>query len=128
MKKTVVGVLSLALLAGAVPLAASDTGNDEAQNTRGPGKGNRMAHLQEQLGLSDEQVEQIRSIRQSGGSRDDVRAALTEEQRVMMDEHRSTRQGRRGKGRGPGNGYGPGPGNGPGPANEPHVEAVEDQG
>lgn len=59
----------------------------------------RMAHLQQGLGLSDEQAARIRDIRANGGSREDIRAVLTDEQRALMDEHRAQRQGRRdGKG------------------------------
>lgn len=89
-----------------------------AQDPREPeqamrGQGPRMAHLQLSLGLSQEQVEQIREIRQNGGGRDQVRAVLTDEQRETLDQHRAARQGRgNGDGQRPrdgrGRAYGPG--------------------
>ena len=77
-----------------------DTGRWTSGEGRGMrGRSPRMAHLQQALGLSDEQAAEIREIRANGGSREDVRAVLTDEQRVIMDEHRANRQGRRdGKG------------------------------
>ena len=41
--------------------------------------------MQAHLGLSDEQAEQIKSIREAGGSREEVRAVLTEEQQAKFD-------------------------------------------
>ena len=78
----------------------ADTGRWTSGEGRGMrGRSPRMAHLQQALGLSDEQAAEIREIRANGGSREDVRAVLTDEQRVLMDEHRANRQGRRdGKG------------------------------
>ena len=70
-----------------------------AEGHRGGGEGKRGHHLkrmQEHLQLSDEQVEQIREIRRNGGTRDDVRAVLTEEQVQLMEEHRARRKGQGG--------------------------------
>lgn len=50
--------------------------------------------MQENLGLSQEQMEQIRSIRESGGGREEIRAVMTDEQQAKLDEHRANRQGR----------------------------------
>ena len=76
---------------------------------RGGGeRGDRMARMQEHLGLSDAQVEQMREIRENGGSREDMRAVLTDEQRTLIEEHRAQRRERHG-GKG-GRGYGPPPG------------------
>ncbi len=94
--------------------APSDSGG-QAQGPGMRGQGPRMAHLQQSLGLSQEQVEQIRTIRQNGGGRDEIRAVLTDEQRATLDEHRAARQGsgagaggrpRDGRGRAHGPGYG----------------------
>lgn len=84
------------------------------------GQGARMQHIQQNLGLSQEQVDQIRTIRQNGGGRDEIRAVLTEEQRAKMDQHHAARQGRGGPGnRGdrprPNDGYGNGSGQAPAP-------------
>ncbi|MEJ2384205.1 MAG: hypothetical protein P8Y54_07370, partial [Xanthomonadales bacterium] len=77
-------------------LGESDRGRRTSGEGRGMhGRSPRMAHLQQALGLSDEQAAEIRTIRANGGSREDVRAVLTDEQRALMDEHRANRQGRR---------------------------------
>jgi Spy/CpxP family protein refolding chaperone len=47
--------------------------------------GERAQRMQAHLGLSDEQAEQIKSIREAGGSREEVRAVLTEEQQAKFD-------------------------------------------
>jgi hypothetical protein len=73
------------------------------------GNKQRMAHIQQALGLSQEQMEQIREIRQNGGGREEIRGVLTDEQRATMDEHRAARQGQgQGKGRGKGGRQGQG--------------------
>ena len=51
---------------------------------KGP-SGERARRMQAHLGLSDEQAEQIKSIREAGGSREEVRAVLTEEQQAKFD-------------------------------------------
>jgi Spy/CpxP family protein refolding chaperone len=82
MKATIL-FAALTLVAG---LASAD-GHRE-----GPGKkGDRLKRMQEHLQLTDEQVEQIREIRSNGGSREDVRAVLNEEQIQLMEEHRARR-------------------------------------
>ena len=55
---------------------------------------NLMARMKKHLELSDEQVEDIRKIRQEGGSREDVRAVLTPEQQRKSDDARKNRQGK----------------------------------
>lgn len=62
---------------------------------RGQGKGPNLERMQQHLGLSDEQVAQIRQIKAEGGSREDIEAVLTDEQRQKMVEHRKQRQGKR---------------------------------
>jgi len=47
--------------------------------------GERARRMQAHLGLSDEQAEEIKSIREAGGSREEVRAVLTEEQQAKFD-------------------------------------------
>ena len=86
MKKQIlvlVGVLACSSLA-----MAGDRGGD------GRG-GDRLARMQQHLSLTDAQVEEIRAIRENGGSREDVRAILSDEQRAMIEEHRA-RRGERG--------------------------------
>ena len=123
MKKVITGMVFITLITTAVHAASESVEEGQGPKMRGGGNGQRMAHLQQALGLSDEQVAQIHEIRQNGGGRDEVRSVLTDEQRAMMDEHRANRQGRGGQGRGPGRGYG----YGPGPANPP-AEVQEEDG
>ena len=72
-------------------------------------RGDRMARMQEHLGLSDAQIEHIRGIRKNGGSREDMRAVLTDDQRTTMDQHHRNRKNHGGdqRGRPPANGERP---------------------
>jgi len=88
MKKTLIGMIALALILGTSTVSASPSGGKGLR-----GDSPRLSKLQQSLGLSDEQVEEIRSIRANGGSRDDVRAVLDDEQRAMLDTRRARRQG-----------------------------------
>jgi Spy/CpxP family protein refolding chaperone len=90
MKKTLITLFSLALIAGAATVHASPSGGKGLR-----GDSPRLSKLQQSLGLSDAQVDEIREIRANGGSRDDVRAVLDEEQRAMLDTRRARRQGLR---------------------------------
>ena len=114
-------MLASILLIGCAVAQAQDPGDPGGPGQAMRGQGPRMAHLQQSLGLSQEQVEQIREIRQNGGGRDQVRAVLTDEQRETLDQHRAARQGRgNGDGERPrdgrGRAYGPGYGRGAEPA------------
>ena len=46
------------------------------------------ARMQQELGITDEQRQQMREIRQNGGSREDAAAVLTDEQRQKMQQWR----------------------------------------
>jgi Spy/CpxP family protein refolding chaperone len=46
------------------------------------------ARMQYELGITDEQRQQMREIRQNGGSREDAAAVLTDEQRRKMQQWR----------------------------------------
>lgn len=59
-------------------------------------KGHRMEYLRKELDLSDEQVEQMREIHEEGGSREDVRAVLTEDQQEQFDQMKKDRKGGKG--------------------------------
>ncbi len=99
MKMVLILILALAVVSAAT-LAGDKEGN------RG---GDRMARMQEQLGLSDEQMKQIREIRENGGSREEMRAVFTDEQRALIKERRAQMEASGGKGRGgKGNGRGHG--------------------
>lgn len=56
-------------------------------------RGDRAGRLQKALDLSDEQVAEIREIHAAGGSRDEVRAVLTEEQQAAFDDMRARHKG-----------------------------------
>ena len=87
--KVLILALSLTLVSSAV-LAQSE---DE------PPSGNKVAKLermQNNLGLTDEQVEQMRDIRQEGGSREDMNAVLNPEQRAKAAKLRKTHKGKGG--------------------------------
>lgn len=107
MKHVLISILLLTFAASAV--WAQPQGKRMGPGMRGQGQSPRMQLAQQNLGLSQEQVEQINTIRRNGGGRDEIRAALTEEQRAMMDAHRAARQGQGGpgnRGNRPGRGYG----------------------
>ena len=84
-------VLMLGLAVAAAPVFAEETGDQQGKGPRG---GDRMARMQEHLGLSDEQVQQMRQIRENGGGREEMHAVLTGEQLATLEEHRSRMKGR----------------------------------
>ena len=61
----------------------------------------RMERMQQHLELSDEQVAEMRRIREEGGGREEVRALMTDEQRDKFDQmrerHRKQKHGRTGE-------------------------------
>lgn len=67
-----------------------------AQPAGGPPDGGnraRMAMMEEKLGLSDEQVAQMREIRDNGGSMAEMHAVLTPEQQAKMAQMRKAHSG-----------------------------------
>lgn len=48
-----------------------------------------VKRLQENLDLSDEQLAQIQEAQAGGGTRNEIRATLTDEQRIQLKEHRA---------------------------------------
>ncbi len=71
-------------LAGALilsPLASAERGEGQG---RGEHHQKRAQHMQQQFGVTDEQLAEMRQIRQNGGSREDMRAVLSAEQREQM--------------------------------------------
>jgi Spy/CpxP family protein refolding chaperone len=61
--------------------------------------GNKFAKLermQNNLGLTDEQLDQMRDIRQAGGSREDMNAVLNPEQQAKVAKLRKTHKGKGG--------------------------------
>lgn len=83
--RTHIAAIATTLVIAVSPLALAQQGGQH-------GKGPNLERMQQHLDLSDEQVEQIRQIRDDGGSREDVKAVLTEEQQQKMAEHRKKQQ------------------------------------
>jgi len=52
------------------------------------GSAERIARMQKNLGLTDDQVKKMLEISERGGSREEMRAVLTDEQKVIMRERR----------------------------------------
>ena len=106
MKLIVVTITLVALLAASAFAGHGEGGKSQHQNggSQGQGEGrrgsgDRMARMQERLGLSDDQVSQMQGIRERGGSREDMRAVLTEDQRAQIDAHRAQRKAQDGEAR-----------------------------
>jgi hypothetical protein len=76
-------------------VAALFTGT-AASEERPDQRGDRLARMQEHLQLSDEQVAEMRRIRDSGGTRKEMFAVLDDSQRARLEEHRAHRKGWRG--------------------------------
>lgn len=95
MKRPLAFTLPLALFAASA-VAQPDL---DANPHHRSGGGDRIARMQKNLGLTDDQVKQMREIRERGGSREEMRAVLTDEQRVMMQERRRQAQERKQNGR-----------------------------
>jgi len=103
MKKLVAGAVFLILLSATahaqidrykVP-EGSDTDSEQGEDqSRG---GDPLARMQKNLGLSDEQVTQLREIRQRDGSREEMRAVFTDEQWALMQERRRQAKSQKGK-------------------------------
>ena len=89
MKKILILILAMAMTSGAT-LADDEKGKQR--------KGDRMARMQQNLDLSDEQVAQIRQIRDNGGSKEEFLAVLTEEQIELMKKRRAEMKGKGRKG------------------------------
>lgn len=68
---------------------------DAAREGRGKDPGRRAEHLKRELGLSDAQAQEIREIFDAGGTREEVRAVLTEEQRGKLDALRAQKKAQR---------------------------------
>jgi TolA-binding protein len=109
MKRLIVYVLLMLMSSVTVHAQSGSEGDgdrqDPSQNqsqsqNRGQsqkGGGDRIAQMQKNLHLSDEQVKQMHKIREDGGDRKQIRAVLTDEQRALMRERRKS-QGNKGKG------------------------------
>ena len=88
MKTSISMILGLAL-ASSMAIAEKPEG--------GRGKGDpeqRMQRMQQHLGLSDDQMSQMREIKANGGGREEMRGVLNEEQQAKMREHRKAKKAR----------------------------------
>ena len=85
MKKLLFSIMLITLLAPTVYAEQNQSGNRQGDAQRGQ----RMAQLRRHLDHSDEQVAEMKKIRKNGGSQEEMRAVLTDEQRVKMDELRA---------------------------------------
>lgn len=101
MKKLIAVTVMLVLLSATAHAQSSgykappDSGKDTGQAGNQPAGRERLQRMQNRLGLSDEQVSQLREIRQRGGSREEIRAVFTDEQWAMMQERRRQANTRR---------------------------------
>ena len=104
MKQLIAGAVMLVLLSVTahaqidrykIPPESGDKSEQVENQTRG---GDGLARMQKNLDLSDEQVTQLREIRERGGSREEVRAVLTDEQLALMQERRRQTKSKRAKG------------------------------
>ena len=85
MNKKIIAVIAAALVAA--PLAFAEGKGNGQQSSEHRAK-HRAAHMPEQFGVSDEQLAQMREIRANGGSREDVQAVLSDDQRTQMEQWR----------------------------------------
>lgn len=94
-KKEVRAVLSDEQKAKAQEMKAA-RGNSDKGKSRKEGKSTvtdeQLSKMQEALGLSDEQLAEMRQIRDGGGSAKEVRAVLTEEQKAQVQARKQTRK------------------------------------
>lgn len=92
----VVSMIAGGLLLSQVSIAESGDKDERRQQHR--------QHMQEQFGVTDDQFSQMREIRSNGGSREDMKAVLSDDQRSQMREWREQnpreggRHGKQGKG------------------------------
>jgi len=78
--------------------AQQGQGQSKGQGQKQSRGGDHLVRMQKNLGLTDQQVTQMRQIRENGGSREEMRTVLTDEQRVLMQERRRQSQSQKRKG------------------------------
>ncbi|MEH6608481.1 MAG: hypothetical protein V7696_03855 [Halioglobus sp.] len=84
MKLRIVPIVAALVVASSLALAESDSnGSGKHKNHQ-----RHATHLQEKFGVSDDQLSQMREIRENGGSREDARAVLSDSQQDQMDQWR----------------------------------------
>lgn len=87
-------IVALALVLTSSLSLAQAGDNSGAKGEPGQ-KGARAERMQNDLGLTDEQVKKMREIRNGGGTREEMQAVLTPEQRQKAAQLRKERQGDR---------------------------------
>ena len=90
MKKILILILGMAMASGAI-FADDEEGKQEPRD--------RMAKMQKNLGLTDQQVSQMRRLYEEGKSRDEVLGVLTEDQYAIMKQRQAERKGKGRKGK-----------------------------
>lgn len=83
-------VITLGLLLAPITVLA-----EPPEGRQGGDRAQHRARMQQELGLSEEQVQQMREIREQGGSREDMQSILTDEQQGKMQEMRANNKGGR---------------------------------
>jgi molybdenum-dependent DNA-binding transcriptional regulator ModE len=92
MLKKLVAVTAVVVMGLSMPTTAAE------ENREKPSKEQRLVRMQEHLNLSDDQVEEIRSVHSNGGGRDEIGAILTDDQRGQLRSFRkSGKEGRNNK-------------------------------
>ena len=94
MKKILILILGMTMASAAIFADGEELEQDNSD---------RMAKMQKNLGLTDQQVSQMRRIRDEGGSREEILAVLTNNQLAIMKQRRAEMKskGRKGKRRAP---------------------------
>ena len=91
----------MALAAGSILLSQVSIAEPEDKEER---RAQHRQHMQEQFGVTDDQFAQMHEIRSNGGSREDMKAVLSDDQRQQMRQWREQnpreggRHGKQGKG------------------------------
>lgn len=101
----------MALAAGSILLSQISVAEPENKEER---RVQHRQHMQEQFGVTDDQFAQMHEIRSNGGSREDMKAVFSDDQREQMRQWREQNpregggHGKQGKGqKGQRNGSGP---------------------
>lgn len=84
-------VLALTLTLASSAVLAQPPGGPQGGD--GHPMGQMKERMKDELGLTDEQVKKMREIRDAGGSREDMQAVLTPEQKLKMAEMRKEHEG-----------------------------------
>ena len=95
--KTLISVTLGLLLATGAAWAKHPPEGEQGQGKRGQ----HMERMQQHLGLSDDQVSQMKEIRANGGSREEMReemrGVLSDDQQSQMREYRKNHKGKGGQ-------------------------------